>query len=339
MVRKRRPLCNGGSGSCGELDSSREWWSRTQTGCGFTTIELLVIVAIIGLLVALLLPAVQGAREAMRRAECAANLKQIGVAMNGYYAVHNMFPPGHMSKRPPIVDNYSEITFLLPQLEQQPLYSSINFAFDEVETPETPTIENHTARNTILSVLLCPSDGEPRHLNSYRFNKGRWGMIEVGYFDGPFTFYVLPSQATVTDGLSNTAFVSERIAGSFSSVTGWPRGVKYPPTTVGGPTSSDGAFIPFCLAAEPALWSDVSGRYWMFGGFYNTDYNHNGSPNDPRPSCGAAIGNTGFGLHPPRSYHPGVVNVMMGDGRVEAISNSIAQQIWVALGTRSAGDF
>ncbi len=152
----------------------------------FTLIEVLVVVGIIGLLAGLLIPAVQAAREAARHAQCVTNLRQVGIAMNAYHASHNMFPPGHLAGHPPIVnngtpgsystiDNYSEISFLLPQLEQQLLYSSINFAFNAVESAEYPTLENHTARNTRLAVLLCPSDGETRHLNSYRFNKGRWG--------------------------------------------------------------------------------------------------------------------------------------------------------------------
>jgi prepilin-type N-terminal cleavage/methylation domain-containing protein/prepilin-type processing-associated H-X9-DG protein len=304
---------------------------------GFTLVELLVSIGIIGLLIGLLLPAVQQAREAMRRAQCAANLRQIGIAMNAYHAIHNMFPPGHMVPRrgSGIQDNYSEITFCLPQLDQNPLYSSINFSFNSIETPDFPTQENHTARNTRLSVFLCPSDGESNHLNSYRFNRGRWGVIQVGYFDGPFQWGVLPSQASVTDGLSRTAFVSERIGGSFSSGSGWPRDVKYGPEMF---VVNDTSFIPACLEAEPTLFFTSSGRYWMLSGFYNTNYNHNGSPNDPRPSCGAGQPMGGCGLHPPRSYHPGVVNALMGDGHVTPITNSIDPRVWTALGTYNAGD-
>jgi len=301
----------------------------------FTLLELLVVVMVIGLLMALLLPAVQQSREAMRRAQCAANLKQIGVAMNSYCSVHNMFPPSHMA-RPPVVDNYSELSFLLPQLEQQPLYSSINFDFNEVETPRAPTLENHTARNTKLAVLLCPSDGEPQHLNSYRFNRGRWGMIRVGFFDGPFSFYVHPSQASVTDGLSRTAFVSERIAGSFTAEGGAPRGVKYELQSY---AVTDGAYIPTCLDSRPDYWWNTSGRHWMLSGFFNTHYNHSGTPNDPRPSCGGGETNLGYGLHPPRSYHSGVVNLLLGDGHVEAVGNSVDPHVWTALGTHNAGDF
>ena len=276
-------------------------------------------------------------------AQCVANLKQIGSAMNAYHASHNMFPPGYMARRPRpagIVDNYSEISFLLPQLEQQPLYSSINFAFNQVESAESPTLENHTARNTKVSILLCPSDGEPRHLNAYRFNRGRWSGIRLGFFDGPFCYPVLPSQATVTDGLSQTAFVSERIGGSFSAAPGWPRDIKYPETLQPPPIvfQSDVQYIPYCLDVEPVLWANSSGRYWMLSGFYNTNYSHNGAPNDPRPSCGGGLANMGYGLFPPRSYHPGIVNVLMGDGHVAAIANSINSRVWVALGTCNAGD-
>ncbi len=313
---------------------------------GFTLIELLVAVGIIGLLVGLLIPAVQAAREAGRRAQCVANLRQLGIAMNAYHASHNMFPPGYMAGRSPVVgngspksystvDQYSEIGLLLPQLDQQPLFSSINFSFNAIESAAYPTLQNHTARNSRLAVLLCPSDAEGRHLNNYRFNRGRWGGIRIGFFDGPFTFWVNPSEASVTDGLAHTAFVSERIGGSFGATQGWPRDVKYPLDAF---VVSDAQYIPICLEAQPVLWATTSGRYWLFGGFYNTNYNHNGTPNDPRPSCGTDYFNMGSGLFPPRSFHPGSVNVLLGDGHVRGVTNSIDPHIWTALGTYNAGD-
>ena len=143
-------------------------------------------------------------------------MRQIGIAMNAYHSVHNVFPPGHMVPRrgSGILDAYSEITFCLPQLDQNALYSSINFSFNSIESLDFPTQENHTARNTKLSFFLCPSDGESKHLNSYRFNRGRWGVLQVGYYDGPFIWPLLPSHASVTDGLSRTAFVSDAWAGA-----------------------------------------------------------------------------------------------------------------------------
>ncbi len=80
----------------------------------------------------------------------------------------------------------------------------------------------------------------------------------------------------------------------------------------------------------------TSGRYWFFYGMHQTDYGHSGRPNDLRPTCFWGYSN---GLHPPRSYHPGGVNVLLGDGHVEFIKDSIQQNVWVALGTRAAADF
>ncbi len=322
--------------------------ASTLRRCAYTLIEMVVVIAIIGLLLALTLPAVQSAREAARRGQCAANLRQIGAAMHSYYSIHIMFPPSQLlTGRDWSGNEMSEHTFILPQLEQQPLFSSINMAFNSLEADYAPSLENHTARNTRLAIFLCPSDGESYHLNSYRFNRGRLVAANNRSFDGPFSIFVRPSEASITDGLSNTAFVSERIGGSFLSSfgTGWPRDVKRwsGAGIIGGVIRSDDQYIPGCLEAEPIQWFTTSGRYWFYTGFDNCHYNHNGTPNDPRPSCGAGPNSPDsvnfIGLHPPRSYHPGGVNVLMGDGRVQVVTNSIQRQVWVSLGTYNAGDF
>ena len=117
---------------------------QSRMARGFTLIELLVVIAIISVLIALLLPAVQSAREAARRAQCVNNLKQIGLALHNYEESIGTFPPGYVSSINPTVVNACDLdqemqngvdlgtgwawgSMILPFLEQQPLYNSINF--------------------------------------------------------------------------------------------------------------------------------------------------------------------------------------------------------------------
>jgi prepilin-type N-terminal cleavage/methylation domain-containing protein/prepilin-type processing-associated H-X9-DG protein len=314
---------------------------NTRAHTGFTLIELLVVIGIIGILVSLLIPAAHAAREAARRAQCRSNLRQLAIAMSNYHGVHNMFPPSQLLTNGDISTNFlSEHTFLLPYLEQSSLFNTINMAFANSESPGIPSLQNRTARNTRLDVLLCPSDGEPNHLNSYRYNRGRFlGRPSGSVYDGPFSIGVLPSQATITDGLSQTALASERIGGSFmSEINDMTRGMKSPsePYTF----ISDAQFIPLCLGSVPGAWNNTAGRYWFFSGFANTKYNHNGTPNDKRPTCYVdSLQDSGpGGLSPPRSFHSGTVNVLFGDGHVQSVADGISERVWIALGTFNAGD-
>ncbi len=314
--------------------------SSARRDRAFTLIEVLVVLGVIGILIGLLLPAVQAARESARRVQCSANLRQLGIAMNAYYALHGMFPSSQLLTGPNWSANcMSELSYLLPDLEQGPLFASINMTLANSESPQLPSLENHTARNTRVGTFLCPSDPCSFALNSYRFNRGRFGMRPGLPFDGPFSLMVLPSDETVTDGLAATAFVSERVAGTFVAEGDGVRDIKTAGNLRGTLISSDAQFIPLCLASEPVEWLLVSGRYWMYSGFPFTHYNHNGTPNDGRPSCGWPwIRDYNIGLHPPRSWHPGGVNVLYGDGRVAFAKNSVNPAVWIALGTYNAGD-
>lgn len=308
----------------------------------FTLIELLVVVGLIGLLLALLLPAVQAAREVGRRAGCGNNLRQIGIALQSYEATHGMFPPvdmGSLGSRGP--NMMSGLTYLLPALEQGPLYDAINFNFAHLENSDSPSLENHTARNTRVATFLCPSDGSQRAFNNYRFNRGRNdGRLSPSLlFDGPFNQCLLPRAAAITDGLSRTAFVSERLGGSFSDVSFVStRDVMNPSHEEGVLLTSDADLEALCQAAPAASWFTRSGRYWMYTGPLNGSYNHNGPPNAHRPSCGAGFILIGFGFHPPRSGHPGAVLVLLGDGHVEAVADGVQPSVWAALGTYNAND-
>jgi prepilin-type N-terminal cleavage/methylation domain-containing protein/prepilin-type processing-associated H-X9-DG protein len=143
--------------------------TRRRLSPGFTLIELLVVISIIGVLVALLLPAVQSAREASRRAQCTNNLKQIGIAVAAYEAATHLFPAAgealNSTVTPPViqfVDGHSVFARLLPQLDAQNIYDAINFRLSYNDLSGA----NGTAFTTVMSSYICPSadhSGESGH--------------------------------------------------------------------------------------------------------------------------------------------------------------------------------
>lgn len=303
---------------------------------GFTLVELLVACTIITILLALLLPAVQAAREAARHAQCIANLQQIGRALHLYNTRHDMFPPGKLFAGPGVLwsnNRLSGFAQILPDIEQNVLFNAFNMDLVTVDSPGFPLAENRTVRTTNVAVYLCPSDPCPFHRCSFRLNQGR--LVNGGTrFDGPFGLGFLPTQAAITDGLTNTAFVSEGIGGSYALKARDPRrDIRYV-TWPGSRVPSDDIYINFCDANTPITWIYVSGRYWIFDGMYYTDYSHSGQPNDPRTSCGG----DNFGLFPPRSYHSGRVSVLFGDGHAVSVRDTIEQTVWRALGSAASGD-
>ena len=126
---------------------------------GFTLIELLVVISIISLLIALLLPAVQNAREAARRTGCVNNLKQLGLALANYESASRSFPPGYVSHFDSSGNDtgpgWGWTAMILPQIEQKPLFSAVNLNLP-IEDVANPTV-----RLTRMTAFLCPSDSPP----------------------------------------------------------------------------------------------------------------------------------------------------------------------------------
>jgi prepilin-type N-terminal cleavage/methylation domain-containing protein/prepilin-type processing-associated H-X9-DG protein len=223
---------------------------------GFTLIELLVVIAIIAVLIGLLLPAVQSAREAARRGQCSNNLKQIGVALHNYHQSYGTFPlgttvaipggTGGMNESP--VNTWSAQSLMLPYLEQQPLYDAANFWL--TNNSGLGIFVNSTVFNTNLAIFICPSDGlSPTVASWASSNCNYMGSIGTTTFSGqqdatgifnPGTFgptgYAKPpaipvavasSITSVTDGTAYTVAFSESLVGDQTHFTKWRDGVSW----------------------------------------------------------------------------------------------------------------
>lgn len=181
-------------------------------GAAFTLVELLVVLAIIGLLTALVLPAVQSARASMRRTGCLNNLHQLGVALASYHATYKELPIGCLEWRPHTKPANRQLAWsarLLPQLEEQPLSDALNFErpFDHAD--------NAAAAATILPQYICPASERGFRLESGR-GPSDYGGIYGQRITGPITkpqgvfiHEVAIRYSQITDGLSATLAVSE----------------------------------------------------------------------------------------------------------------------------------
>src|SRR6516225_8276882 len=137
---------------------------RPPSARAFTLIELLVVIAIISVLIALLLPAVQSAREAARRAQCCNNLMQMGIAVQSYESSHEMLPPGVVNETGPVLDlpkgyGFGWMTQILPYFELKNVYNHFDFKAGLYDAP------NSTTRTNLVRGFLCPSDGGPSRGN------------------------------------------------------------------------------------------------------------------------------------------------------------------------------
>ena len=325
----------------------------------FTLIELLVVISLIGLLIALLLPAVQASREAARRGQCVNNLKQIGLALHAYQASHQSFPlnwgdarlnpelgyPWYIAYRP-----YSALTRILPYLDQQPLYAAINFDVenypDRPSFSEHPFPQNETAFQTRLAVYLCPTDGRSASGAGCNY-RGNYGIGPCAFttretIDSGNGFYSAPivlGPHSFPDGLAHTVAYSERLLG-----TGTDPGIN--------PTRDFSAIQvnEYCVTREADFALDcarvaatrtfpadrTAGFSWCYGDFVCAAYCHAQEPNGSIPD--GVVSMTGWGIVTARSNHPGGVNSLMADGSARFVKQTIDRAVWRGLGTRNGGE-
>jgi prepilin-type N-terminal cleavage/methylation domain-containing protein len=316
---------------------------------GFTLVETLVVIGVIGLIAALLLPAVQAARESARRAQCLDHQRQLALAMNAFAAQNNGFPnvAAGRAYQGQYLNYVSFYSVLLPHLDQTPLYNAINFEA-LCNAPEHLELSNATVARTTLSFLICPSDPYPyAHAPvapvSYRGNLGlgEYQHLENGVvthtFDGVLqtsgTSLYLPLSA-FRDGLSNTLAFSEKPIGSgklgqFSAFRDYFTGG-------GGDTADD--WVASC--AKMTMEDGVGlhgGMTWLLARAYCTQFTAKLPPNSPIPDCGPE-GAGHIGCLTARSYHPGGVMAALADGSARWFSSGTTTPVWRALGTRNRGD-
>jgi prepilin-type N-terminal cleavage/methylation domain-containing protein len=299
---------------------------------GVTFIELLVVIMIVGLLLALLLPAVQMARESARRTQCSNNLHQLGIALNAYASATNVFPAGHGS------NGFSPHVAVLPYMEYVSLYNAINFDIGG----DVPPLTDLTVLRASPSVFLCPSDTALRvffdgiGFTNYAGNRGV-GVQKYGY-NGIFGLEECISISAVTDGLSNTAAMSEWLTGTCNLVTRDPkRSVFQTPSRLIAPAEFE-LFATAChdiSVSGAKLNKPCRGLNWMFGEFNYTLYNHTLAVNDHSCTNGAAYQQGAWTV---TSLHAGGANVGCADGHVQFVRETIQLPVWRGLGSRNGGD-
>ncbi|WP_169974660.1 DUF1559 domain-containing protein [Tautonia rosea] len=321
---------------------------------GFTLIELLVVIAIIGVLIALLLPAVQSAREAARRAQCANNLKQLGLAVHMYHDVNHVIPRGSDSHE----YTFSPLARIFPYLENNALFEAMNFDVGLRYSPASGMgalvrSENTTVTRTLVATFLCPSDGANEELTDEQWRPANYvassgsamspALLQMSWRDwGSRQDGVSFHQSQigfrgVRDGLSQTALMSESIVGAQAVPNaGGPLDVRlfHTLTSAGFPP-----LIPTedrCQAdGSGMIWQSGRNASWALGRLDATLYNHALTPNADRPDC---LGVIQVGWKGARSFHPGGVNVLFCDGSVRLVKESVDPLTWRALATRNGGE-
>ncbi len=311
---------------------------------GFTLVELLVVIAIIGILVSLLLPAVQQARAAARRVQCGNNLKQLGIALHNYHGTHRMFPAGHLDTGTTgraYRHQIGWLTYLLPFIEQPAVYELIDFR--KIGPSNTDPNPNGSATSnpaffaaggTDIGAFICPSDPVRRVSpvwapTNYMGNQGIDCRCRGKTCNGVFGHNTWTRFAEITDGTATTIAIGETLKGDLNPNTLQD---NYIFGRRGGGVGANAQNIDSCQNLTPNA-SDRA-TVWFGGHPQHNMFSTDRSPNDARFDCKAP--NNGCTNFAARSAHAGGAFFGMCDGSVHFISDSIDRSIIRALGTKSS---
>jgi prepilin-type processing-associated H-X9-DG protein len=315
-------------------------------------------------LIALLLPAVQSAREAARRVSCTNNLKQIGLALHNYHTKYDNFPMGstkamfNFGVYDP-AHGLSALTAMLPDLGMEPIFNSFNFDWGHAAGSANAAYwPNSTGTQARVQSFICPSDGTAGQATSTTNYHGSIGTTSLEYptvTTGLFAYWRVYGVRDVLDGLSNTIAYSEAMTGPTSAVTTAASlglgmtNVTIPLTAIVQDASTAPAAVTAGLQACNTAWqsgtaayNNQRGWYWCHGSQGQSLFNTVVTPNStqyPWTSCaqkGQSFDASEFSNA--NSYHPGGVNALMADGSVRFIKDSVSPNTWWSLGTRSRGE-
>lgn len=323
---------------------------------GFTLIELLVVIAIIAILVALLLPAVQQAREAARRTQCKNSLRQLGLALHNYHDTHSTFPPagivgppvGGSRVEPMSGPMFSWIAMILPQMDQSPLYNQFVFERSVLDQPNEPQARS-------IPTIRCPSETDsdtsyshPNRTNGKVFAKGTYAAFVSPYHveyqttaPGVLSTNTSNRMRDVTDGTSTTLMLTEIRAYNHEQDQRGAWALPWNGSTQialdAHPVSSTGWDTPrpsMVYAIQmPNSLGPVADRLY--------DCPDPAGAQLAGMPCSVAAANAisrnGWLSSAPRSQHVGGVQVLYADGHATFLSDNIDRVIFTYLVHRSDG--